>query len=404
MPGSPCSTRCSRKNERHIESISKALKKAKALYLATDPDREGEAISWHLSEILKERGDLAHKKMHRVVFYEITKSAVREAISQPRDLSFDLVNAQQARRALDYLVGFNLSPLLWKKVRRGLSAGRVQSPALRMICEREEEILAFVPQEYWTLDGEGEHSAKRFPLKLTEYQGHEGRAVQLYEHGLPRATSRRRSSTRRAPRAPSGESLGTLVVSSIDRKERRRNPAPPFTTSTLQQEAARKLGFNARRTMRLAQQLYEGVDIGEGAVGLITYMRTDSVNSRGRSRARDPRSRRAPLRQGRSGRRAARLQDEVEERAGSARSHSPDVRRHRARGHREQARPGSVPALFAHLEARRRFPDEPRRVRHGRRRHARGPGWAAASHAARERLHAREARLTCPCTRKARTT
>ncbi len=159
------------KNERHIEAISKALKKAKTLYLATDPDREGEAISWHLSEILKERGDLAHKKMHRVVFYEITKSAVREAIAQPRDLSFDLVNAQQARRALDYLVGFNLSPLLWKKVRRGLSAGRVQSPALRMICEREEEILAFIPQEYWTLEGEGEHSAQRFPLKLIEYKG-----------------------------------------------------------------------------------------------------------------------------------------------------------------------------------------------------------------------------------------
>src|ERR1041385_940615 len=159
------------KNERHIESISKALKKAKALYLATDPDREGEAISWHLSEILKERGDLAHKKMHRVVFYEITKTAVREAIQQPRDLSFDLVNAQQARRALDYLVGFNLSPLLWKKVRRGLSAGRVQSPALRMICEREEEIAAFKPREFWTIDAQGEHSAQQFPLKLVEFQG-----------------------------------------------------------------------------------------------------------------------------------------------------------------------------------------------------------------------------------------
>src|SRR5215471_17491887 len=135
-------------------------------------ERHIEAISWHLSEILKERGELAQKKMHRVVFYEITKTAVREAVSQPRDLSFDLVNAQQARRALDYLVGFNLSPLLWKKVRRGLSAGRVQSPALRMICEREEDIAAFVPQEYWTLDGQGAHeSASPFPLKLTEYRG-----------------------------------------------------------------------------------------------------------------------------------------------------------------------------------------------------------------------------------------
>jgi DNA topoisomerase-1 len=265
------------KNERHIESISKALKKAKTLYLATDPDREGEAISWHLSEILKERGDLAHKKMHRVVFYEITKSAVREAISQPRDLSFDLVNAQQARRALDYLVGFNLSPLLWKKVRRGLSAGRVQSPALRMICEREEEIAAFVPQEYWTLDGEGEHSSKRFPLKLIEYKGTKVEQFSFTNTDSAHDVEKNVVSAARTAGA-SGDALGTLIVATIDRKERRRNPAPPFTTSTLQQEAARKLGFNARRTMRLAQQLYEGVDIGEGAIGLITYMRTDSVN------------------------------------------------------------------------------------------------------------------------------
>jgi len=265
------------KNERHIEAISKALKKAKALYLATDPDREGEAISWHLSEILKQRGDLAHKKMHRVVFYEITKSAVREAISQPRDLSFDLVNAQQARRALDYLVGFNLSPLLWKKVRRGLSAGRVQSPALRMICEREEEIAAFVPQEYWTLDGEGEHSSKRFPLKLVEYKGSKVEQFSFTNTDSAHDVEKTIIDAARAA-GVTGDSLGTLVVSSIEKKERRRNPAPPFTTSTLQQEAARKLGFNARRTMRLAQQLYEGVDIGEGAVGLITYMRTDSVN------------------------------------------------------------------------------------------------------------------------------
>src|SRR5262244_3189581 len=159
------------KNERHIESIAKALKKANALILATDPDREGEAIAWHLSEILRERGELKGKKIHRVVFYEITRTAVRDAVAQPRTLSFDLVNAQQARRALDYLVGFNLSPLLWKKVRQGLSAGRVQSPALRMICEREEEIAAFVAQEYWTIEGEGAHSGQAFPLKLLEYRG-----------------------------------------------------------------------------------------------------------------------------------------------------------------------------------------------------------------------------------------
>src|SRR5215467_15487228 len=143
------------KNERHVEAISRTLRKSKALFLATDPDREGEAIAWHLKEILKSRGDLDGKHVHRVVFYEITRNAIRAAVAQPRDLSLELVNAQQARRALDYLVGFNLSPLLWKKVRRGLSAGRVQSPALRMICEREAEIAAFTAQEYWTIDGEG---------------------------------------------------------------------------------------------------------------------------------------------------------------------------------------------------------------------------------------------------------
>ncbi len=266
------------KNARHIEAISRALKKARTLFLATDPDREGEAIAWHLAEILKERGELAHKKMHRVVFYEITRTAVREAVAQPRDLSFDLVNAQQARRALDYLVGFNLSPLLWKKVRRGLSAGRVQSPALRMICEREEEILAFVPQEYWTLDGEGEHGAQRFPLKLVEYRGTKVEQFSFVNTDQAHDVEKNIIDAARAAGAAGGDALGTLKVFSIDRKQRRRNPAPPFTTSTLQQEAARKLGFNARRTMRLAQQLYEGVDIGDGAIGLITYMRTDSVN------------------------------------------------------------------------------------------------------------------------------
>ncbi len=267
------------KNERHVDSISRALKKAKTLFLATDPDREGEAIAWHLSEILRERGELVGKKMHRVVFYEITRTAIREAVAQPRDLSFDLVNAQQARRALDYLVGFNLSPLLWKKVRPGLSAGRVQSPALRMICEREAEIAAFIAQEYWTLDGEGEHTAQRFPLKLVEYQGTKVEQFSFVNADQARAVEQTiTNAARAAGKGTSPDSLGSLRVFAIDRKQRRRNPAPPFTTSTLQQEAARKLGFNARRTMRLAQQLYEGVDIGEGAVGLITYMRTDSVS------------------------------------------------------------------------------------------------------------------------------
>ncbi len=256
------------RNQKHVDAIARALKKAKALYLATDPDREGEAISWHLHELLKGQGALKGKEVQRVVFYEITKNAVREAMEHPRGLSVDLVNAQQCRRALDYLVGFNLSPLLWKKVRPGLSAGRVQSPALRMICEREDEIAAFKPQEYWTIDAELEHSEQKFPAKLVEYLG--GKVEQF--------SFTTESAAREAVSTLSGAARGRLTVLSVDRKQRRRNPAPPFTTSTLQQEASRKLAFSAQKTMRVAQQLYEGVDIGEGAVGLITYMRTDSVN------------------------------------------------------------------------------------------------------------------------------
>lgn len=256
------------KNERHVDAISRALKKSTSLFLATDPDREGEAISWHLYEILRERGELDGKTVHRVAFYEITKNAIRAAIAEPRELSMELVNAQQARRALDYLVGFNLSPLLWKKVRRGLSAGRVQSPALRMICEREAEIQAFIPQEYWTMDAQGEHTEQRFPLKLVEYAG-----TKVEQFSFTNEVAAREVETTLRTAAS-----GRLTVEKIDRKQRRRNPAPPFTTSTLQQESARKLGFSAQRTMRLAQQLYEGVDFGEGSVGLITYMRTDSVS------------------------------------------------------------------------------------------------------------------------------
>jgi DNA topoisomerase-1 len=256
------------RNEKHVDAIARALKKSKALYLATDPDREGEAISWHLRELLQERGELKGKDVKRVVFYEITKGEVQRAVAEPRDLSLDLVNAQQARRALDYLVGFNLSPLLWKKVRRGLSAGRVQSPALRMICEREHEISIFKPQEYWTLEAEGEHSAQSFPLKLVEFNGQKVEQFSFTNEGQARDVEQ----------SIQDAAQGFLHVLSIDKKQRRRNPSPPFTTSTLQQEAARKLGYSAQRTMRLAQQLYEGVDFGEGSIGLITYMRTDSVN------------------------------------------------------------------------------------------------------------------------------
>ncbi len=256
------------KNERHVEAIAKKLGRATALYLATDPDREGEAISWHLYELLRERKEMQDKAVHRVVFNEITQRAVREAVSHPRGISMDLVNAQQARRALDYLVGFNLSPLLWKKVRGGLSAGRVQSPALRLIVEREEEIEAFRRQEYWTLEADVAKETKPFNARLIEFGGAKLEQFSIVEEAQAREAERRLTEAAR----------GRLLVRRVERKERRRNPAPPFTTSTLQQEAARKLGYTAQRTMRLAQQLYEGVDIGSESVGLITYMRTDSVH------------------------------------------------------------------------------------------------------------------------------
>ena len=256
------------RNERHVQTIAKKLKEADALYLATDPDREGEAISWHLYELLKKRRQLGKKPVHRVVFNEITKRAVQDAVANPRELSFDLVNAQQARRALDYLVGFNLSPLLWKKVRRGLSAGRVQSPALRLICEREIEIEAFETREYWSIEADCARQARAFNAKLVQFEGEKVEQFTL--------TDGERAEAVKAALEQAAQ--GRLLVEQVERKQRKRNPAPPFITSTLQQEAARKLGFTAQRTMRVAQQLYEGVDVGAGSVGLITYMRTDSVN------------------------------------------------------------------------------------------------------------------------------
>lgn len=256
------------RNSRHIEAIAKALKKVDVLLLATDPDREGEAISWHVYELMAARNLLKDKQVHRIFFNEITKTAVQEAIKNPREIAMDLVNAQQARRALDYLVGFNLSPLLWKKVRRGLSAGRVQSPALRLIVEREDEIERFVSQEYWQLVAQCAQDASNFEARLTHYQ-HEKLKQFTINHD-EQAHAIKASLLRQAQ--------GFLLVTTIDKKQRKRNPSPPFITSTLQQEAARKLGFTARKTMMVAQQLYEGIDIGSGTMGLITYMRTDSVN------------------------------------------------------------------------------------------------------------------------------
>ncbi len=256
------------RNEKHVNAIAKAAKAADAIYLATDLDREGEAISWHISEILRERGLLDGKALHRVVFSEITPRAIKAAVAEPRTLSHDLVDAQQARRALDYLVGFNLSPVLWRKVQRGLSAGRVQSPALRMIVEREEEIEAFKAREYWTIEAALVHPDQPFKARLSRLAGKKFEQFDLTDAEAAHAA---RTALERA-------AAGRLVVSEVQSKERKRRPAAPFTTSTLQQEAARKLGFTTSRTMRLAQQLYEGVALGDaGVVGLITYMRTDST-------------------------------------------------------------------------------------------------------------------------------
>ena len=274
------------RNRKHVTALSRAMKKAQALYLATDPDREGEAISWHVLELLRDANALDAKPVRRVVFHEITKRAIDDAIAHPREISTSLVNAQQARRALDYLVGFNLSPLLWKKIRKGLSAGRVQSPALRMIVEREEEIERFERREYWTIEADLETEAVEFPARLVRLDGEKLEQFSIADEARARSVRKRLAelcATGAPPetRARQGDApeppIGALCVHRIERKQRRRNPAAPFITSTLQQEAARKLGFSANRTMRVAQQLYEGVDTGDGAVGLITYMRTDST-------------------------------------------------------------------------------------------------------------------------------
>ena len=274
------------RNAKHVTALSRAMKKAKALYLATDPDREGEAISWHVIELLRAAKALDGKPVHRVVFHEITRRAVDEAMASPREISASLVNAQQARRALDYLVGFNLSPLLWKKIRKGLSAGRVQSPALRMIVEREEEIERFEKREYWTIEADLESGGTAFTAKLVRLEGEKLEQFSITDEASAVGARNRlvESSSasephRRAPGVEGGAegAVGALCVHGVEKKQRRRNPAAPFITSTLQQEAGRKLGFTASRTMRTAQQLYEGVDTGDGAVGLITYMRTDST-------------------------------------------------------------------------------------------------------------------------------
>ena len=247
--------------EEIIKSLKKAAKDADMVYLATDPDREGEAISWHLKQLL----DLPDEKTRRVTFNEITKNVVLESIRAPRDIDQNLVDAQQARRILDRLVGYEISPVMWKKIKRGLSAGRVQSVATRMVDDRDREIDAFQPEEYWTLDAEllgGETGKTAFAAR---YHGKDGKKAELRSQAEVDAVVRETEN-------------GIFSVKSVKRTDKQRSPSPPFTTSTLQQEASRKLGMTPRRTMAIAQQLYEGVDIqGEGSVGLITYMRTDSL-------------------------------------------------------------------------------------------------------------------------------
>ncbi len=255
------------RNKKHVDNIVKAAKKAEAIYLATDLDREGEAIAWHVQEILKDKKLLDSRELYRVVFSEITKRAINDAVDNPRRVSMDLVDAQQARRALDYLVGFNLSPLLWKKLQPRLSAGRVQTPALRLIVEREEEIDNFVAQEYWTIEADLTEQQFDFSANLVRW---DGKKLEQFDISNDQQAEQVR-------KLLLDSANGKLTVAEVKKRQRRRRPSPPFITSTLQQEASRKLRFPAAKTMRIAQQLYEGIAIDGGNQGLITYMRTDSV-------------------------------------------------------------------------------------------------------------------------------
>ncbi len=249
-------------SEKHVKAIKTAAKKADEIYFATDKDREGEAISWHLAKIL----EIDPKKAKRISFHEITKPAIEEALQEPQPLDLNIVDAQQARRILDRLVGFELSPFLWKKVARGLSAGRVQSVAVRMVVEREREVKAFKPDEYWTVETEYEKGDIKFPGKL---HSQDGKKLEKLEIG----------NKKQADKILANLKDTEHKISAIKKKEVKRKPSPPFTTSTLQQDANHKLHYSAKNTMRIAQQLYEGVELGsEGAHGLITYMRTDSLN------------------------------------------------------------------------------------------------------------------------------
>ena len=246
--------------EETISALKKAVESSDKVYLATDPDREGEAISWHLKELL----ELEDERAFRVTFNEITKKVIQESIATPRVIDQDLVDAQQARRILDRIVGYKLSPLLWRKIRRGLSAGRVQSVATRMVTDREESISSFVPEEYWLLNADISRTVKAGQFKA-KFHGTKDKKMEL-------------NSAEEVNTVVTAVKSAPFSVDAVKRTEKKKSPSPPFITSTLQQEASRKLGMTPRRAMSIAQQLYEGIDIkGDGTVGLITYMRTDSL-------------------------------------------------------------------------------------------------------------------------------
>lgn len=257
-----------KRNKSHIDKIKLATKKADNIYLATDPDREGEAIAWHIYELLKSDQLLKNKKIHRIAFNEITKTAITHSIKNPRKISMSLVNAQQTRRILDFLVGFKLSPLLWKKVRRGLSAGRVQSPALKMIIEKETDIEVFKAQEYWDINA-----------KIEKQKNISAKLIQFNHNKIKKFSFTNQKNAEIALKIIKHDTQNILYVSSIMETKKKRSPKPPFITSTLQQDAVNKLGFTTKKTMMVAQQLYEGIELdNKSLVGLITYMRTDSAH------------------------------------------------------------------------------------------------------------------------------
>ncbi len=251
--------------KKRLDAIDKAMKRADTLILASDLDREGEAIAWHVAEVLRERGSLDGKDIQRITFNEITKKAITQAVENPTEVDMQLVDAQQARSALDYLVGFTLSPLLWRKIRSGLSAGRVQSVALRLICEREQQIRDFQPKEFWTIDTECETGKSGFQAQLSAVDGKKLTKFSITDGVNAKVMARR-------------VEKASFRVSDVQKKQVRQQPSPPFITTTLQMDASRKLGFTARKTMQVAQKLYEGIEVDGEPVGLITYMRTDSLN------------------------------------------------------------------------------------------------------------------------------